>query len=142
MISIPVTCSFGASPSGKAVDFDSTIRRFESSRPSQAVHDSENFLLRRQKCPANCGLFKTPTISGVADHRTFCGDIPQSLYAKKKNYRFLETRFGDRRIKPLRSGLAVGMREFESSKPDVAVERRQPISLVDPVTGIQIQQLV
>ena len=26
---------FGASPSGKAVDFDSTIRRFESSRPSQ-----------------------------------------------------------------------------------------------------------
>ena len=25
----------GASPSGKAVDFDSTIRRFESSRPSQ-----------------------------------------------------------------------------------------------------------
>ena len=27
--------SIGASPSGKAVDFDSTIRRFESSRPSQ-----------------------------------------------------------------------------------------------------------
>src|SRR5690349_8271110 len=27
----------GASPSGKAVDFDSTIRRFESSRPSQAL---------------------------------------------------------------------------------------------------------
>jgi hypothetical protein len=26
----------GASPSGKAVDFDSTMRRFESSRPSQA----------------------------------------------------------------------------------------------------------
>jgi hypothetical protein len=25
----------GASPSGKAVDFDSTMRRFESSRPSQ-----------------------------------------------------------------------------------------------------------
>src|SRR5216684_8137284 len=27
----------GASPSGKAVDFDSTIRRFESSRPSQPL---------------------------------------------------------------------------------------------------------
>jgi hypothetical protein len=27
----------GASPSGKAVDFDSTMRRFESSRPSQPV---------------------------------------------------------------------------------------------------------
>ena len=25
----------GASPSGKAVDFDSTMRRFEPSRPSQ-----------------------------------------------------------------------------------------------------------
>jgi hypothetical protein len=34
------------------------------------------------------------------------------------------------------------MREFESSKPGVALERRQPISFVDPVTGIQIQQLV
>jgi hypothetical protein len=36
------SCRFpavGASPSGKAVDFDSTMRRFESSRPSQ--------------CPAN-----------------------------------------------------------------------------------------
>jgi hypothetical protein len=32
--------SVGASPSGKAVDFDSTMRRFESSRPSQAVRRS------------------------------------------------------------------------------------------------------
>src|ERR1700676_1083052 len=31
----------GASPSGKAVDFDSTMRRFESSRPSQAVTQLE-----------------------------------------------------------------------------------------------------
>ena len=34
------SCRFpavGASPSGKAVDFDSTIRRFESSRPSQPL---------------------------------------------------------------------------------------------------------
>ena len=30
-----VLSAVGASPSGKAVDFDSTIRRFESSRPSQ-----------------------------------------------------------------------------------------------------------
>jgi hypothetical protein len=33
--------AIGASPSGKAVDFDSTIRRFESSRPSQAVTQLE-----------------------------------------------------------------------------------------------------
>jgi hypothetical protein len=29
--------SIGASPSGKAADFDSAIRRFESSRPSQIL---------------------------------------------------------------------------------------------------------
>ena len=33
--------SIGASPSGKAVDFDSTMRRFESSRPSQPVTQLE-----------------------------------------------------------------------------------------------------
>jgi hypothetical protein len=41
--------SVGASPSGKAVDFDSTMRRFESSRPSQAFRVSENFLLWMRK---------------------------------------------------------------------------------------------
>ena len=29
----PIIFSLGASPSGKALDFDSSIRRFESSRP-------------------------------------------------------------------------------------------------------------
>ena len=33
--------SVGASPSGKAGDFDSPMRRFESSRPSQAVAQPE-----------------------------------------------------------------------------------------------------
>ncbi len=37
--------AIGASPSGKAVDFDSTIRRFESSRPSQdLVNEIRRFL--------------------------------------------------------------------------------------------------
>jgi hypothetical protein len=35
--------AFGASPSGKAADFDSAIRRFESSRPSQQVFDLIEF---------------------------------------------------------------------------------------------------
>ncbi len=35
----------GASPSGKAADFDSAIRRFESSRPSQAFTACRDFLL-------------------------------------------------------------------------------------------------
>src|SRR5882724_6084066 len=41
--------AIGASPSGKAVDFDSTIRRFESSRPSQAFLFLENFLSLMRK---------------------------------------------------------------------------------------------
>jgi hypothetical protein len=36
-VCFPGSSAVGASPSGKAVDFDSTMRRFESSRPSQAV---------------------------------------------------------------------------------------------------------
>jgi hypothetical protein len=46
--SVPVV---GASPSGKAVDFDSTIRRFESSRPSQQINDLASRILR---CGAAC----------------------------------------------------------------------------------------
>jgi hypothetical protein len=36
----------GASPSGKAVDFDSTMRRFESSRPSQDLANEIRHFLR------------------------------------------------------------------------------------------------
>ncbi len=32
--------TIGASPSGKAADFDSAMRRFESSRPSQELRGS------------------------------------------------------------------------------------------------------
>jgi hypothetical protein len=35
----PIT---GASPSGKAPDFDSGIRRFDPSRPSQYIHKTHN----------------------------------------------------------------------------------------------------
>ena len=35
----------GASPSGKAADFDSAIRRFESSRPSHAVPEFGDFAM-------------------------------------------------------------------------------------------------
>jgi hypothetical protein len=43
--------SVGASPSGKAGDFDSPMRRFESSRPSQAVPRSGRLPRRRGKGP-------------------------------------------------------------------------------------------
>ena len=40
----PVLRRVGASPSGKAADFDSAIRRFESSRPSHAFASSADFV--------------------------------------------------------------------------------------------------
>ena len=48
----------GASPSGKAGDFDSPMRRFESSRPSQAVRGSEKALPIVAERPANSGLLQ------------------------------------------------------------------------------------
>lgn len=36
----------GASPSGKATDFDSVIRRFEPSRPSQSVQSLRVFSIQ------------------------------------------------------------------------------------------------
>jgi hypothetical protein len=44
--------AIGASPSGKAVDFDSTMRRFESSRPSQGGGDSSEC----NSCVSECGF--------------------------------------------------------------------------------------
>jgi hypothetical protein len=50
--------SIGASPSGKAVDFDSTMRRFESSRPSQPVRRLETLPSVTSEMPANGGLLR------------------------------------------------------------------------------------
>jgi hypothetical protein len=38
--------------------------------------------------PANCGLFTTSKISSVVDRRTFGRDIPESLYATKREFPF------------------------------------------------------
>jgi hypothetical protein len=53
----------GASPSGKAVDFDSTIRRFESSRPSQAVTQLEIVSLESDKCPPIAAFCELASVS-------------------------------------------------------------------------------
>jgi hypothetical protein len=45
----------GASPSGKAPDFDSGMRRFESSRPSQLAFVSERSELTNAAVPAKAG---------------------------------------------------------------------------------------
>jgi hypothetical protein len=64
--------AIGASPSGKAVDFDSTIRRFESSRPSQAVTQLKIVGRQIQEVPANWGfselyvLLYTPKLNNLS----------------------------------------------------------------------------
>jgi hypothetical protein len=50
--------AFGASPSGKAGDFDSPMRRFESSRPSQPVRRLETLPFVPSEMPANGGFLR------------------------------------------------------------------------------------
>ena len=54
---------FGASPSGKAADFDSAMRRFESSRPSQP---SEKVRCMRRWLPPVLASLVAPVLGGAA----------------------------------------------------------------------------
>ena len=56
--------AIGASPSGKAVDFDSTMRRFESSRPSQAVGSPGCYFPVRESPRHSRGLGWHAPVSG------------------------------------------------------------------------------
>jgi hypothetical protein len=49
---------WGAPPNGEAVDFDSTMRRFESSRPSHAVRQLEIAPTYIWEMPVNGGPFQ------------------------------------------------------------------------------------
>ena len=69
----------GASPSGKAVDFDSTIRRFESSRPSQPVRRKEILPSMIPEMPANGGLLRICDRSPDSKFGRFQGEIANSL---------------------------------------------------------------
>jgi hypothetical protein len=62
-----------------AADFDSTIRRFESSRPSQAVRRSEKVLLILAERPANGGLLRIGYRSPDSKFFRFQGGSAQSL---------------------------------------------------------------
>ena len=69
----------GASLSRKAVDFDSTIRRFESSRPSQPVRRSEKMSPILAEMPANGGLLRTSRQSLGSDFGHSRSEIANSL---------------------------------------------------------------
>jgi hypothetical protein len=55
---------FGASPSGKAADFDSAIRRFESSRPSQPYYPFTPMAERARKSASRRDLARYPASVG------------------------------------------------------------------------------
>ena len=81
---------------------------FESSRSSQAVRDLENFLLTPRKCPS---LWAFCYAIGVSAHPFVAllgPEIPDVSAQYHENSHFVETRSGDRRIKPLR-GVAVSL---------------------------------
>src|SRR5258708_16568900 len=89
--------SDGASPSGKAVDFDSTIRRFESSRPSQPVRRLETLPPDLLEMPANCGVLRFNGRSPGTDLGHFrLGLAGLRRILEIKYSRFWETAAGDR----------------------------------------------
>src|SRR5260370_34448326 len=96
--------SDGASPSGKAVDFDSTIRRFESSRPSQPVRRLETLPPDLLERPANCGVLRFNGRSPGTALGHFRLGLADSLrrILEIKYSRFWESAAGDRGRSALR----------------------------------------
>ena len=80
--------AIGASPSGKAVDFDSTMRRFESSRPSQPLAQPEGVGAHPSKLPHFIGFLcvcpKSPAPQKWQPWREFA----ESLQPKPQKFPF------------------------------------------------------
>jgi hypothetical protein len=98
---------FGAAQT-PAVDFDSAIRRFDSSRSSQPFLFLENFLLGVRK-PRQMRLLSLRAVSRDGSSNLLTGKFPKVSGRDNENSRFPETRSGDRGIKPL-----PGSRQWES----------------------------
>jgi hypothetical protein len=64
----------GASPSGKAVDFDSTMRRFESSRPSQAFRRFPRLLKISENRPEIRAFRVFDSVSLLSVQRSLSGN--------------------------------------------------------------------
>jgi hypothetical protein len=94
--------SVGASPSGKAGDFDSPMRRFESSRPSLALLFSENFLSLMRKARQMRAFLIADSIRRLA-FELFGREFPKVSGLNSEYSRFLEIRPGD----PRRSGSVI-----------------------------------
>jgi hypothetical protein len=93
--------AIGASPSGKAVDFDSTMRRFESSRPSQPVRRLEKMSLVLAERPANGGLLRISHQSLGSNFRHSQREIADSLGRTFEIFPFLGD--CDRRLGSIRT---------------------------------------
>ena len=91
--------------------FELAIRRFESCQVSHPVQSPENLLLKCYKGPPIAGFSRCAKslIFRLSNfwHVTF----PKVSTNRQENSRFLETRCGDQRIRPLRGRLAVLFRK-------------------------------
>src|SRR4051794_19835916 len=94
------------------------MRRFESSRPSQAFRGSENFLFLMRKARQTRASIITQSLQRLT-FALFRPRILESLQSNRENSRFLETRTGDPRINTLR-----GRGGSRSQRPSVAADTR------------------
>src|SRR5450759_5219986 len=86
----------GASLSRKAVDFDSAMRRFESSRPSQAVRRPEEIALTLAERPPMAGYCELATSLQAPIFGILRPKSPIVSGGHQKKSRFWETAAGDR----------------------------------------------
>ena len=125
----------GASPSGKAADFDSAIRRFESSRPSQTFLSDQIFRTPRAKARV-CGAFararlrtrlfgarftrlwgKISPRSGGAIFR-----YPQSGLARGPDrFALAQDRFACRRVTAPMTAVSTSDAETRATNPDASL---------------------
>lgn len=79
-----------------------TISRFDPCNPSQPVCNLENSFSTREKCPPNVGILHASRVSIVVVCELFRPELPKISGWYNENSRFLEIRFRDCSIKPLR----------------------------------------
>ena len=76
-------------------DFDSAIRRFDSSRPSQAAYQLEIVCAKMAESPQNTGFFEFAAVSLDSKNPQLSRENPEGLQPILKYSHFRETFGGD-----------------------------------------------
>ena len=108
--------AIGASPSGKAVDFDSTIRRFESSRPSQPLAQRKIVCTFVTKSPQNKAFLAFCEMSPDTEMGNYREKLPKVSGRYQKIFPFSADFRGDFFRSALGGGLAVGFSSIRRCK--------------------------